>query len=360
MRKYVKDGDLSSETAVSPKADASVIASENKESIEIISNDCSTCQDSIMSNNAYSTSNDIYVNIIFRYKPRPGEMMFDYEGLTASTQKLSTFLHQLYASNVYRMLFAYTQLIQHDRTRCYTSYNKHKEGNRFIDIPCLEETRVYVRHPNDNHDYIHANWVDGYREPKKFIITQTPVAYSIEQFWRMIWQEKVVVIISMTQIYDTVLPEQIVNNIPINPKHAKHVGNIMIVNCGTRNIRKTYDATILKENDISPIVVHCLTGTGRSSTLVALDICCRKLDDTVNRPCGPLADVEDVVLRLRSQRAMAIQKAEQYLFLHLSVLEYAVRQKYITDETYGEIDMEGFYYGRSGSKNTSMESVLNK
>lgn len=57
----------------------------------------------------------------------------------------------------------------------------------------------------------------------------------------------------------------------------------------------------------SPISIYCLTGTGRSATVIALDICFRKLDDTAKRTCGPLLDVQDVVLRLRTRRAMAIQ-----------------------------------------------------
>lgn len=65
----------------------------------------------------------------------------------------------------------------------------------------------------------------------------------------------------------------------------------------------------------SPIIIHCLTGAARSATLVALDICLKKLDDTANRPCGPLADVEDVVMRIRTQRAMAVQVGERHLKL---------------------------------------------
>ncbi|KAL6743986.1 hypothetical protein Aduo_016966 [Ancylostoma duodenale] len=33
-----------------------------------------------------------------------------------------------------------------------------------------------------------------------------------------------------------------------------------------------------------------------------------------------------------------------YLFLHLAVFEYAVRQRYISEETYSEVDIGGFFY----------------
>ncbi|KAK6757513.1 hypothetical protein RB195_015372 [Necator americanus] len=215
----------------------------------------------------------------------------------------------------------------------------------------------------------------------------------------MVWQEKCLIVVSMIQMFDVNGAEWSVPYIPKKTGEKRSVSDIMLVHCGTRCIRQTYDATVikatrngserrllhlcyfawghrgtprkptevlnfvadlnynrellakeaveagwLKSNENSPITIHCLTGVARSATLVALDICLRKLDDTASRPCGPLADIEDVVLRLRTQRAMAMQKAEQYLFLHLAVLEYAVRQRYIADETYGEINLEGFFY----------------
>ncbi|KAK6059009.1 hypothetical protein COOONC_03402 [Cooperia oncophora] len=60
----------------------------------------------------------------------------------------------------------------------------------------------HTRHPVEDHDYIHANWVDGYREPKKFIVTQAPLSRSIDQFWKMIWQEKSLIVVSMIQTVD--------------------------------------------------------------------------------------------------------------------------------------------------------------
>ncbi len=69
--------------------------------------------------------------------------------------------------------------------------------NRWGDIKCFESTRVVLPEPRD---YIHANYVDGYRHPKKFICTQGPLKQTINDFWRMIWQEKTVVIIALTKV----------------------------------------------------------------------------------------------------------------------------------------------------------------
>lgn len=75
----------------------------------------------------------------------------------------------------------------------------------------------------------------------------------------------------------------------------------------------------------SPILIHCVTGVGRSASLAALDVCLRKLDATRT------VNVQDTVQRMRSQREMAVQKPLQFLFLHLAVLEYALRKRYFDD-----------------------------
>uniref|UniRef100_A0A914QN87 protein-tyrosine-phosphatase n=1 Tax=Panagrolaimus davidi TaxID=227884 RepID=A0A914QN87_9BILA len=90
----------------------------------------------------------------------------------------------------------------------------------------------------------------------------------------------------------------------------------------------------------SPIIVHCLTGVGSSGALIAIEICLRKLDYSFQRVCGPCVDVRDTVLRLRTQREMTVQKPQQYLFIHLAVLEYAVRRRFF--DSIENLDLANF------------------
>lgn len=55
------------------------------------------------------------------------------------------------------------------------------------------------------------------------------------------------------------------------------------------------------------------------------------MDYTEKLPMGIVVDVRDTVLRVRTQREKAVMKPEQYVLLHLLVLEYALRQKYYDD-----------------------------
>ena len=44
--------------------------------------------------------------------------------------------------------------------------------NRYKDVICYDETRVHLKGIHGQDDYIHANYVDGFKKPKAFILTQ--------------------------------------------------------------------------------------------------------------------------------------------------------------------------------------------
>ena len=51
-------------------------------------------------------------------------------------------------------------------------------------------------------DYIHANYVDGYKQAKGYISTQGPLDNTIADFWQMIWQQYVLVIAMTTKVFE--------------------------------------------------------------------------------------------------------------------------------------------------------------
>lgn len=86
---------------------------------------------------------------------------------------------------------------------------------------CYDDTRVHLkpRAGQEGSDYIHANYVDGFKKLKAFILTQGkiksnckfygdplpilkilgPKDKTIVDFWRMIWEMQVVVIVMVTK-----------------------------------------------------------------------------------------------------------------------------------------------------------------
>ncbi|CAJ0578300.1 unnamed protein product, partial [Mesorhabditis spiculigera] len=82
---------------------------------------------------------------------------------------------------------------------------KHPEKNRYADITCLDATRVVLRDDVGNYtsadgDYINANWVTAEDLDRKYIACQGPKPETIEDFWRMVYQESVVSVIMMCRL----------------------------------------------------------------------------------------------------------------------------------------------------------------
>lgn len=53
-----------------------------------------------------------------------------------------------------------------------------------------------------NSDYINASHVDSYLKPNAYIATQGPNENTINDFWRMVWEQKSFVIVMLTKVFD--------------------------------------------------------------------------------------------------------------------------------------------------------------
>lgn len=54
----------------------------------------------------------------------------------------------------------------------------------------------------DGSDYINASYVDGYQDRKAFIACQAPMVSTVEDFWRMVWEQKSDVIVMLCDLIE--------------------------------------------------------------------------------------------------------------------------------------------------------------
>jgi tyrosine-protein phosphatase non-receptor type 9 len=114
--------------------------------------------------------------------------------------------------------------------------NKYK--NRYPATLCFDHSRVILSTDNDMSDYIHANFVDGYKQKRKFILTQgnpqifhqnnscyphifslnfykskhssAPLIKTCADFWRMIWEQRTLVITAVVEMVARKLDYEVV------------------------------------------------------------------------------------------------------------------------------------------------------
>ncbi|KAL7980363.1 hypothetical protein Chor_014692 [Crotalus horridus] len=250
----------------------------------------------------------------------------------------------------------------------------NQEKNRYGDVPCLDQTRVKLSKQfnyQEMTDYINASFMDGYKQRNAYIGTQEN---TYNDFWRMVWEQNVLVIVMTTRIEEGG-KRKCGQYWPLEKDFQIGYGTLTVTNLGTENLSH-YKKTLLEmfscENRerrrvthfqyvswpdygvpssaatlidflgavkqqqrvaVSalgprykghpggpPIVVHCSAGIGRTGTFCALDICLSQLQDV-----GTL-NIYQTVVRMRTQRAFSIQTPEQYYFCYLAILEHAYRE----------------------------------
>ncbi|MCI4382911.1 hypothetical protein PGIGA_G00020200 [Pangasianodon gigas] len=74
--------------------------------------------------------------------------------------------------------------------------------NRVLQIIPYDFNRVIlsVKRGQEFTDYINASFIDGYRQKDYFIATQGPLAHTVQDFWRMVWEWKCHSIVMLTEL----------------------------------------------------------------------------------------------------------------------------------------------------------------
>ena len=140
-----------------------------------------------------------------------------------------------------------------DRTSRSGDMKENIFKNRYPDIKCYDQTRVKLSTLNGlvGSDYINANFVIGYKERKKFICAQGPMDSTVNDFWRMIWEQHLEIIIMLTNLEEynktkcaKYWPERVSDSVQFGDMTVNFESEQRYSDYLVRNIKVSFDCTI--------------------------------------------------------------------------------------------------------------------
>uniref|UniRef100_A0A1I8AVL0 Protein-tyrosine-phosphatase n=1 Tax=Steinernema glaseri TaxID=37863 RepID=A0A1I8AVL0_9BILA len=241
------------------------------------------------------------------------------------------------------------------------TFQRFSAKNRYADVFCTDHTRVILK--NREEDYIHANWLTVPNSAQKYICTQGPLEETLEDFWYMILQERVPVIVMLCAVVEGG-SEKCTQYWPLAAGETMRYGNISIRNekvtsTGIDTVRCTMLEVESRDDKLTvahyqwadwpdhlaptdpkpavellrlckttssanrPIVVHCSAGIGRTGTFCGIDFASERIK------ANSQVSMVSIMKEIRQQRVHSIQTTLQYLYLHTCVLEYFIKNGYM-------------------------------
>uniref|UniRef100_A0A8C0X701 Receptor-type tyrosine-protein phosphatase V n=1 Tax=Castor canadensis TaxID=51338 RepID=A0A8C0X701_CASCN len=243
-----------------------------------------------------------------------------------------------------------------EQPRLEAEHPANTTKNRYPHVLPYDHSRVRLTQlaGEPHSDYINANFIPGYTHPQEFIATQGPLKKTLEDFWRLVWEQQVHLIVMLTVGMENgrVLCEHYwpVDSTPITHGHLtirllaeepedewtkrefqmehQHgsclVKQLQFTTWPDHSIPEapssllTFVELVQEQartiQGMGPILVHCSAGVGRTGTFVALLRLLQQLEEE------QVVDVFHAVYVLRLNRPLMIQTPSQYVFLHNCLL----------------------------------------
>ncbi|XP_044193633.1 receptor-type tyrosine-protein phosphatase eta-like isoform X2 [Thunnus albacares] len=264
-----------------------------------------------------------------------------------------------------------------EQTRKVALLPENKVKNRFSNVLPYDWCRVRLTtsNPDGISDYINASYMPGYSSNREYIATQGPLPGTVNDFWRMIWEQRVRGIVMVTNcieggrtkceqywpadsetcLYGEMLvttsseeqesnwtlrefrvkhkntsQERIVKHFHFTawPDHGVPQGTGVLI-----QFRELVRHYIQREGTGEPTVVHCSAGVGRTGTIITLDVLLQQLER--ERAVG----INAFVHKMRLSRPHMVQTESQYIFLHQCIMDCLQPDEKTEDNVYENVDM---------------------
>uniref|UniRef100_A0A8C8CJX3 protein-tyrosine-phosphatase n=1 Tax=Oncorhynchus tshawytscha TaxID=74940 RepID=A0A8C8CJX3_ONCTS len=229
--------------------------------------------------------------------------------------------------------------------------------NRYKDIVPFDHSRVKLSlttSKNDN-DYINASFIKGVSGARAYIATQGPLPHTVLDFWRMLWEYNIEVIVMACREYE--MGRKKCERYWPEKQEEPFVCDPFTIYCDSeeskgdyvcRNLRVTYRnwcrtlrqlhyinwpdhgvpdtippiLELLQEmrsyqahGDV-PICIHCSAGCGRTGALCAIDYTWNLVKTQLLKEDF---SIYDLVQDMRTQRPSVVQTKEQYELVYRTI-----------------------------------------
>ncbi|KAK9514684.1 hypothetical protein VZT92_025380 [Zoarces viviparus] len=255
----------------------------------------------------------------------------------------------------YNMVRSQTSVLKRDPSLS-TEAGALKENikkNRYKDILPYDQSRVVLSllTSDSDSDYINASFIKGASSDCRYIASQGPLGSTLIDFWRMIWEYNIKVIVMASREIEmgkkkcecywspvhqpaSFGPFTVCSQEETRP-HEDMVVRVLTVSYQQNSRSLTqYQFLSWPDHDVpyeaagvldllervresqgahtSPLLVHCSAGCGRTGVICALDYI---HDLVVTKQINTDFSIKQIVLDIRRQRPSAVQTKEQYRFI---------------------------------------------
>ncbi|KAL8611821.1 hypothetical protein ACOMHN_053542 [Nucella lapillus] len=263
---------------------------------------------------------------------------------------------------------------------------ENAKRNRYPDvIPSdLYRPELFTPAKFANTDYINALFVDGYRNRKQFIVTQTPLHTTLVDLWRLVYDHHVTTVVMMDRYRhedDTCAqywPEEVsmkqwepffvestaafqqddvtIRNLKVVNSQSPQEPPLMVrqfqFNAWAPNSFVPASKTMLldlldmvtehqasSDHPHSPIVVHCQDGATHSGIFVCLALLCERMEEEEE------VDVYHVIKQVKRRRPQIIPDYEQLRFCYRTLWDSINRMPggTFTEDTMGQTKLDTLY-----------------